>query len=104
MKLTGSFDTPVISGEGENAVYGEFLKSIDEIRTDTAVVRMKAKEFVRTHLQSFASAYIIHQFFIQSTQPDLEELASILAPLDGMVKDSYILGGALEAIADKTRR
>ena len=103
MKLTGSFDAPVISGEGENAVYGEFLKSIDEIRTDTAAVRMKAKEFVRTHLQSFASAYIIHQFFIQSTQPDLEELASILAPLDGMVKDSYILGGALESIADKNK-
>lgn len=53
MNLTGTFDNPVISGDGENGEYGKFLESIQDIKDDRTAVSKKQKNlshFIRNHL------------------------------------------------------
>ena len=45
MTLKGSFENPVISGDGENGVYGKFLESLQNLK-DSAAITQKAEEFI----------------------------------------------------------
>lgn len=43
MTLTGSFESPIISGDGENGEYGKFLESIQSIKDDHTAVSKKQR-------------------------------------------------------------
>lgn len=105
MTLKGSFENPVISGDGENGVYGKFLESLQNLKDSTAITQ-KAEEFIVQHPHSFVSAYLINDYFVQVPQPDIEKTRSLIEPLGGNIKDSRILSMALKSIPpkDKTER
>lgn len=103
MNLTGTFDNPVISGDGENGEYGKFLESIQDIKDDRTAVSQKAEEFITLHPQSFISAYLINDYFVQVPQPDIEKIRSLIDPLGGSVKDSRVLGVVLKSMPTKDK-
>lgn len=105
MTLKGSFENPVITGDGENGVYGKFLESLQNLKDSTAITQ-KAEEFIVQHPHSFVSAYLINDYFVQVPQPDIEKTRSLIEPLGGNIKDSRILSMALKSIPpkDKTER
>ncbi len=103
MTLTGSFKSPIISGDGENGEYGKFLESIQSIKDDHTAVSKKTEEFITLHPQSFISAYLINEFFVQVPQPDIEKIRNLIDPLEGSVKDSRILGVVLKSIPPKNK-
>ena len=97
MKLTGTFETPDITGDGMNGEYGTLLKEIQQ--TADSIQRTQAVEkFIQTHPASFVSAYLINQYFIQTPSPDTEKIDRLIAPLTGNVKDSRILSVILKAL------
>ena len=93
----GSFSQPQIEGDGPNKDYQEFRNSIGKIE-DANEILQKAEEFIRSHPKSFASAYLINHYFIQTPQPDFAKINSLITPLNGEIKDSRVLNVALKAI------
>lgn len=93
----GTFDTPQIDGDGHNHDYHEFLQSIKGLNEQDTIAVI-AEKFIRKHPHSFASAYLIDQYFIQVDEPDAEKVNSLVTPLNGEVKDSRILNVAMKSI------
>lgn len=101
VSLKGTFSQPLIEGDGENGEYGTLLKNLHQIKDSTAVIQA-VELFIQEHPSSFASAYLINQYFIQTPSPDLEHIDKLVAPLSGNVKDSYILEAALKSLPSQT--
>ena len=93
----GSFSQPQIEGDGPNQDYQEFRNSISQIEDKNEILQ-KAEDFIRSHPKSFASAYLINHYFIQTVQPDFDKINSLISPLNGEIKDSRVLNVALKAI------
>lgn len=102
--LKGSFSQPTIQGDGDNKEYGEFLANIRTLQGDSLAQAKTAEEFIRTHLNSFASAYILNEFFVQIPNPDINKIASLIEPLHGAVKDSHVISILLNNLPDNKNR
>lgn len=100
VRLKGSFAQPTIQGDGDNKDYGEFLADIRSLQGDSIAQSKKAEEFIRTHLNSFASAYILNEYFVQTPHPDIKKIAGLIEPLHGAVKDSHVISILLNNLPD----
>lgn len=99
--LTGSFEHPKVNGDGANGDYQEFRERISSIENDSASVSKEAEDFIRSHPQSFASAYLIDRYFVQVSNPDVERIKGLIDPLNGNIKDCRVLSTVLQAIPQK---
>lgn len=99
--LTGSFEQPEVSGDGANRDYQEFRERIASIQHDSAAVSKAAEDFIRSHPQSFASAYLIDRYFVQVPDPDVERIKGLIDPLSGNIKDCRVLSTVLQTIPQK---
>lgn len=102
VSIKGSFAHPEIEGDGSNEEYQEFLQSIRTL-TDSAQIRRQAESFIRNHPQSYASAYILWQYFSQTTHPDVDLINRLAEPLTGKVKDCRVLSEVLSNLPDKEK-
>lgn len=98
VECNGTFDKPILNGNVHNRDYHDFLGSIEGIE-NTDTIAAIAEKFIRKHPQSFASAYLIDRYFIQTENPDIKKINSLIIPLNGEVKDSHVLYAALKSIA-----
>ena len=96
VSLKGDFRSYTIKGDGPNKELQEFRNQIAE--------RKAAEAFIKSHPQSFVSAYLINQYFIQAEKPDEKKIRSLIQPLSGTVKDSRILNVALKAIPEEDEK
>lgn len=94
----GSFYRPEISGNGPNDDLQKFREMI--LKNSNANITDAAKQFILANRESYASAYIFNQYFIQGQNPDLEELADIVAQMDGHVKDCRIVDIIQKTLSD----
>ena len=97
MTLAGTFQAPDITGDGMNGEYGALLKEVQALK-DSASIAQAVEKFIQTHPSSFASAYLINQYFIQVPSPDTEKIDRLIAPLAGNIKDSRILSVILKTL------
>lgn len=97
MTLAGTFQAPDITGDGMNGEYGALLKEVQALK-DSASIAQAIEKFIQTHPSSFASAYLINQYFIQVPSPDTEKIDRLIAPLAGNIKDSRILSVILKTL------
>ena len=68
MTLKGSFENPVISGDGENGVYGKFLESLQNLKDSAAIKKQKSLLYnIRTHLYQPISSTIISYKYLSLT-------------------------------------
>lgn len=100
VSIKGSLAHPVIKGEGPNNEYQEFLQSIATMK-DSAQICRQAENFIKSHPASPASAYILHRYFSQSANPNLELIARLAEPLTGKVKDCRVLNEVLQKLPEK---
>nr|WP_300727236.1 thioredoxin-like domain-containing protein [uncultured Bacteroides sp.] len=101
VQVKGSFKEPLIEGDGPNAEYGIFLKDISKLPDNSPEVYKKAEEFIKLHPESFLSAYLINQYFIQTDKPDVKKIHALIQPLTGSIKDTRVLGVALKSMPDE---
>lgn len=99
--VKGSLASPQVKGEGPNRDYQEFLSRAKTLQGDSIALAHWAEEFVRQHPSSFASAYVIDQYFVQTPQPDVEKVRGLINPLRGEVKDSHLLSMILQTISQR---
>lgn len=102
IELTGTIAHPVIKTEGNNKLYADFLQSTNGL--DDKQKTNVAEKLIKANPQSFVSAYLIDQYFVQIPNPDLKQVETLIAPLSGNVKDCQILGIILRNIPDKKNR
>ena len=95
VSIKGSFTHPIIEGDGDNGLYGSFLKSIHNVTNQDSILA-KAEFFIKTHPESYVSAYLINQYFIQARQPDIDKIEQLIQPLQGHIKDSRILNPVMK--------
>lgn len=100
VSIKGSLAHPVIKGEGPNNEYQEFLQSIATMK-DSAQICRQAENFIKSHPASPASAYILHRYFSQSANPNLELITRLAEPLTGKVKDCRVLNEVLQKLPEK---
>ena len=100
VSIKGNLAHPVIKGEGPNNEYQEFLQSIATMK-DSAQICRQAENFIKSHPASPASAYILHRYFSQSANPNLELIARLAEPLTGKVKDCRVLNEVLQKLPEK---
>lgn len=98
----GTFDEPLVDGDGHNHDYYEFVQSVKGIESQDTIAMM-AEKFIRKHPHSFASAYLIDRYFIQTNQPDAQKVSSLITPLNGEVKDSRVLNVAMKSIPTENK-
>lgn len=96
--IKGSFQHPVIEGEGENGEYGKFLSSLSGLKGNLPAIQKEAEKFILSHIHSFASAYVLNQYFVQVPEPDPEKIEELMKPLSGNIKDSRVMGVVLKAL------
>ena len=96
VSLKGTFLEPDIQGDGPNNDYHLFLQSIKGLSKDEATV--KAEEFIRSHPDSYASAYLLEMYFVQVPQPDYNKISDLIDPLDGKVKDTRIVSAVMKTL------
>lgn len=102
--IKGSFQTPVIQGEGENGEYGKFMEAISKLSDKLPAIQKEAENFILSHPQSFISAYLINQYFVQVPDPDPDKIEKLIKPLSGNVKDCRIMGVILKSLDPQTGR
>lgn len=102
VSIKGSFTHPEIKGDGTNKEYQEFLQAIRTLN-DSAQIRRQAESFIQNHPQSYASAYILWQYFSQTPHPDLTLITRMAEPLTGKVKDCRVLSEVLSNLPDKEK-
>lgn len=84
----GSFANPSISGNGPN----DELQQLRKIITKDSVNKIsQAKDFILNNRTSYASAYVLNEFFIQDNDPNIKELKDLIAQIDGHVKDCRVI-------------
>lgn len=98
----GNFSSPQVKGNGPNDEYHNFINSISMLKDDRNATLQKVEEFIQAHPHSYASAYLINRYFIQVDNPDIKKINTIIAPLDGEVKDSRILNVAIKSIPSES--
>lgn len=103
VSIKGSLQNPEIKGEGANKEYQDFQKSIYTLQ-DSTQIRKKAQEFIQTHPQSYASAYILYEIFTQTNAPDPALIHRLAEPLTGKIKDCRILNDVLKNITEKEKQ
>lgn len=97
--LKGSFKDYTIEGNGANEEFQNFRNQISGTE-DFTRIQQAAESFIRSHPQSFVSAYLINEYFVQTKNPDEAKIESLIQPLDGDIKDSRILSVVLKSIPD----
>lgn len=102
VSIKGNFSHPEIKGNGPNKEYQEFQQSIQTLK-DSVQIRRQAETFIRNHPQSYASAYILWQYFSQIGNPDLALIAKLAEPLTGKIKDCRILSEVLQKLPPKEK-
>lgn len=100
VNFKGSFTNYSIEGDGPNRDYQDFLNTIEEVKSNEEISQ-KAEEFILSHPQSFASAYLINRYFIQVAHPDIDKINELITPLNGEIKDSRVLNVAMKSIPSK---
>ena len=96
VNLEGHVKTVHIKGNGYNADYQSFLESVQGKSRDEAA--QEAEAFIRSHPESFASAYLLEMYFVQCPEPDAELIEELIEPMAGEVKDTRIVGAAIKAL------
>ena len=96
----GTFEDPILDGEAHNRDYYNFLKSIKGFEHPDSI-SLAAEKFIRKHPHSFASAYLIDRYFIQTANPDMDKVNLLITPLNGEVKDSRVLNVAMKSIPNE---
>ena len=100
VRLKGSFRHSETEGDGPNSDYRDFLSSISGHENDTAFLRKQAETFIQSHPESFASAYVLEQYFIRTANPDRDRISRLMEPLTGRVKTA----GTCPATACRVKR
>lgn len=100
VRLKGKLDKPTIEGDGYNKEYQEFLTQANATDSRQKQEAM-AETFIKSHPQSFVSAYLINQYFVQKPEPDEQKIEELIEPLEGKVKDSRILGMVIKSLPTK---
>lgn len=103
VSLKGRFAEPVVEGDGFNGEYQEFLSQIKG-ENDYARQEQLAEAFIKSHLQSFVSAYLIDKYFVQKMSPDEKKIKELIDPLDGKIKDSRVIGLIIKSMSEKKER
>lgn len=99
MEIAGTMAQPVIKTKGNNKLYAEFLESTNGM--DDKQTTEQAEKFIKANPQSFVSAYLIDQYFVQIPNPDLKKAEALIAPLNGNIKDCRILSMVLRNLSEK---
>lgn len=94
VRIKGSFSQPEIKGDGPNGEYGSFLETVRNLSAEESV--QQAEAFIRSHPQSYLSAYLIDRYFAQTAHPDLDKIRQLIHPLEGSIKDTRILVDLLQ--------
>lgn len=102
VSVKGSFQHPVIEGNGPNDEYQQFRNSISTLK-DSAQIRETAETFIKEHPLSYASAYVINEIFAQVESPDISQIAELAQPLSGGIKDCRILNNLLKNFSEKEK-
>lgn len=84
-KLKNELYTSYVSGNQNK--YKELLQSPDLIRANKEI-KEKAEAFIRAHISSLASVYLLDRYFVQETNPDIGKIRELVAVLSGSMKDS----------------
>lgn len=100
VNFNGSFNNPSVTGTGPNKDLQNFRNIIKDIK-DSTELHNTIKSFIMNNRQSYASAYIINDFFIQNNNLETEELKAIIAQLDGHVKDCRIIDIIQKDLSEK---
>ena len=96
VSLDGTWDNPRIKGDGYNADYHSFLETVKGMTREESVPY--AEEFIRSHPESFASAYLLEMYFTQNPDPDRQLIAELIEPLAGEVKDTRVVSTVIKAL------
>lgn len=97
VNFKGSFANPHIKGDGPNDELQQFR---DKVLKDTINKSSLAKDFILNNRTSYASAYILNEYFIQDKNPDIKELKELIAQIDGHVKDCRIVDIIQKKVAE----
>lgn len=103
VKFKGSFANPNITGNGPNNDMQKFRNTIKNI-SDSVSLHNTIKTFIMENRQSYASAYIINDFFIQHDNPEIEEIEALTTQLDGHVKDCRIIDVIQKSISENKNK
>lgn len=98
----GTFDKPEVDGDGDNHDYHDFLQSIEGLEGQDTIAHV-AEQFISQHPHSFASAYLIDHFFIQTPNADIQKVTALITPLNGEVKDSRVINVAMKSIPAESK-
>ena len=94
--LQGTFANPSIKGDGPNDDYHLFLQETKGMTKDEITV--KAEEFIRSHPNSYASAYLLEMYFVQVPDPDYDKISDLIEPMDGSIKDTHIVSAVIKTL------
>ena len=100
--ISGTFDHPDIKGDGPNADYAKFLKSIDGM--SQTEVEKAVLEFTTKYFNSFASAYVVQNFLVNTEHPNDSLITKAIEPLTGTIKDCRLLSRIREVYHNKKSR
>ena len=110
VSIEGSLNTPKVKGNGPNKDLQDFRNEIAAIlntgntssdSTSASSISDIAEKFIKSHRQSYASAYILNDYFIQSDNPDKEKIKALIEQLDGHVKDCRVVDVIQKNLAEK---
>lgn len=72
---------------GNQNKYNDLLQSPELIKA-TKKIKEKAAEFIRSHVSSLVSVYLLDRYFVQENKPDVSKIKELATTMSGSLKDS----------------
>lgn len=99
--ISGSLSSIAIEGEEDNMKMNEIFDMERKMKDDTTGIEKWIESFSKKYPGSFANVYLLNKYFIQREKPDYNRIKSILANLNGKVKDVPLIAEIQNVITDR---
>lgn len=99
-----NLDFLTIDGNTYNDEFTAFQESLKGLGKPTEnVLRQKAEEFIKQHISSFVSIYLLDKYFVKQESPDFSKIKELTANMTGILQDKIYIENLNEFITESEK-
>lgn len=94
--------TFIIKGSPDNEKIATILNKAYELKNDTPKIQKWSEQFIKENSASYASIFLIKNYFVQSKNPDIKQIDRLYRHLKGNIKDTDYMISLSKELNSKT--
>lgn len=102
VELSGTIDSLVVSGKGENQTLVGLLSLLEHTPSDS--IQYKVDSIIRKNGYSFTNIYLLDKYYVHDSLPDYKKIKDLISGMSGIIRETpYVMNllGKIEYLTEK---